>query len=98
VKVGEVLQLKGIKKISHADSIARAVIKEMQTFALNLKGISFGTLTPADKFLSDTSVLECTRYCVSSKVSAFTPGATVEQLQLVARVKQEQAAKRARLS
>jgi hypothetical protein len=97
------VQLKSITKATHAGAFGNALIDDMKDFAKRVKersGIeaTLGLLSPANRFLSDTSVPECTRYSVPAKVSDYSPGASVEQLQLIARAKELQAAKRARLS
>jgi hypothetical protein len=97
------VQLKSITKISHAVSFGSALVGEMQVFAKRVKEntgmeVTIGLLTPADRFLADTSVPDGSRYCVSSKLVAHSPGASAEQLQLIARAKEEQASKRPRLS
>jgi hypothetical protein len=85
---------------SIALSFAKVLYEDMCDAGRNvkdLKNVTPGCMTPAHRFTSDTTVFECTRYTVSNKVLSFSPAASKTQLDAMAKAREEQARKRARL-
>jgi hypothetical protein len=94
------VQLKSIAKPSFAISIGRALMTDMLAFASRVRGysnVTNGVLTPANRFLSDSSVPECCRYTVGADVLSHCPGASKSEMDANAAAKKAQAAKRARI-
>jgi hypothetical protein len=72
-------------------------MKEAAQKVKGLPGVTVGTLTPAQRFVSDHRVPESTRYTVTDAVLKFSPTATDEELDVMSRALAAQARKRARL-
>jgi hypothetical protein len=94
------LQLKSMPSSSLVVSFARVLYDDMAEAASHVKhlnGVTAGCLTPANRFTHDCDVPECTRYNVTDKVCKFSPTATKTQLDAMAKAREQQMVKRAKL-